>query len=200
MQRGCPLEVECFAGRFPLACKLFGEGLTCGFQSFQHTADFRVIFLLRSACKAGSEAHFHLRIDAAGEIRIAADFDLAPANLENIEEAFRKCVRHTARSKRANIKTFIGANAPRDVATGILVSEIDFQQRWGAQPHQIMVAPWEISACVLIERESLFEFRTCNPIANPRSHVTQIESLLKQLPGICSRRSAARRISAVRAR
>ena len=120
VQCGGAFEIESFACRFAFALEIFGERGAGGFERFENAADFHVVFLFGAAGEARREAHFHFRINAAGKIGIAADFDLAAANLEEVEKAFAEIFGEAARGEWPEIKSFVAANAAGDVAARII--------------------------------------------------------------------------------
>ena len=85
-----PFEVQFFAGFFTFGFVRRTQRSTARFQKLHEFLHLDVIFLFAAAAKTRGQAHFHFRINAAGERRVATDFDLAAADFEKIENALGK--------------------------------------------------------------------------------------------------------------
>src|SRR5579864_5378718 len=94
MQGSRALKIRSFARRFPFALHRPGQKRPAGFQRLEYAIHFDVVILLRAAREARREAHLHLRIYASGKTGVAKDLDLAPANLEKVEELVRERFGH----------------------------------------------------------------------------------------------------------
>src|SRR5712692_7230682 len=131
MQRRSALEVERSARGFAFLLDFRGQRTPAGAEKTHHALDFRVVILFRAARKTRREAHFHFRINAARKRRVAADFDLAAPNLEEVQKFFGKRIGSAARRKRSVIHSagrsacgLVGADAARDVAARIGVRQV----------------------------------------------------------------------------
>jgi len=115
------------------------------------------------ACETRRETHLHFGIDATGECRIAADLDLATANLEKIQGALGKRFRSAPRGEGAIVRTgnrraiVVHRNVPRHEGSGIRISQVHFQNGRRTQPQQIAVAFRKNPFCLLVVSEHLFE-------------------------------------------
>ncbi len=79
------LEIEIGAGAFAVGFDRGSERVAVGVEKLHEALDFGVVFFFRASGEARREAHFHFGIDAAGESGIAANFDLATADFEEVE-------------------------------------------------------------------------------------------------------------------
>src|SRR5579864_4364511 len=105
MQRGGSLEIQRFAGAFPLVFQRITQRASTAVQELHQLLYFGVVLFFAAARETWRQAHFHLRVDAAGKSRIAAYFDLAAADLKKIKRAARKGFSGTPRRKRAVVGT-----------------------------------------------------------------------------------------------
>src|SRR5579859_1171034 len=90
MQGSRALKIRSFTRRFPFALHRSRHERPAGFQRLEYAIHFDVVIFLRTARKARREAHLHFRIYAPGKAGVAANLDLAAANLEKIEELIRE--------------------------------------------------------------------------------------------------------------
>jgi hypothetical protein len=84
---GGALEIETVAGFFALDLDGSAQRIAVGVEELHEAIYFGVVFLFGAAGEAGGEAHLHFGVEAAGERGVAADFDLATADFEKIEDA-----------------------------------------------------------------------------------------------------------------
>src|SRR5487761_923700 len=79
------LEIEIGAGALAVGFDGGAEGVAGGVEELHKASDLGVVVLLGASGEAWREAHFHFGVDAAGKSWIAADFDLAAADFEEVE-------------------------------------------------------------------------------------------------------------------
>src|SRR5487761_481764 len=115
MQGSRALEIRRFARRFPFALHRSRQGGPAGFQRLEYAIHFDVVIFLRAAREARREAHLHLRIYAPGKAGVAANLDLAAANLEKVEKLIRERFSSLPRHERTKIITAVLENPSRDV-------------------------------------------------------------------------------------
>src|SRR5260370_32040478 len=188
MQRRSALEVERSARGFAFLLDFRGQRTPAGAEKTHHALDFRVVILFRAARKTRREAHFHFRINAARKRRVAADFDLAAPNLEEVQKFFGKRVGGAARGKRSVIQSagrsargLVGADAARDVAARIGVRQIHFQQRRRPQARQFLIPARKDPLRVLVIREGLLEARAGQAVTNGSREFAKVEPLRRRV-------------------
>src|SRR5690348_3533080 len=159
VESGGAFEIEGFACGFALALDAAGKRGAGGFERLDDASNLAVVFLLCAAGETWREAHLHFGIDAARERRVAADFDLAAADFEEIEELIRERIGLLTRGERPEIISAVVQDAARDVTPRIGISQIDFQKSCGPQSQECAIIPGKMLARVLIKRERLFEAR-----------------------------------------
>ena len=137
-------------------------------------AYFHVVVLFGATGEAGSEAHFHFRINAARVGGIAANLDLAAANFEEIEKVLCERFGKGSRGKRAKIERAVCSNAPRDVATRIFIPQVHLEHSRRTKLHHGSVSLWEIFVGLRIHRDGLLELRARNAIADARGHFAKV--------------------------
>src|SRR6185437_2469120 len=94
MQGSRALKIRRCTRRFPFALHRSHQKCPARFQGLEYATHLDVVAFLRTAREARREAHLHLRIYASGKTGVAADLDLAPANLEKVEELVRERFGH----------------------------------------------------------------------------------------------------------
>src|SRR5256885_11777791 len=125
VQGGCAFEIQLLTGFFALLLDCGAERSAACFDEMDQTLHFDVVFLFGATGKAGRQAHFHFGVEAPGKSGIAANLDLAAADLEEIENAFGKCLRGAARCEWAVIRascgraTLVDGNPASDIAARI---------------------------------------------------------------------------------
>ena len=90
VKRASAFEVEFLTRFFALGFVGRTQGVAAGFQELNKFLHFHVVFFLRAAGKARRKAHFHFGVDATWKRRIAANFDLAATDFEEVEDSFGK--------------------------------------------------------------------------------------------------------------
>src|SRR5271169_1096816 len=159
------------------------EGKAVCVEELDQTAHFCVVLLLGATRKARSKAHFHFRVDAAGERRIAADLDLASSYFEKVQHLFGECLRRAARRKRpvvgpgSRLALFIDDNAASNKAARVRVAQIDLQYGSGSKAHQLPVALRENLFRIVVESQGLFEGRPGFPIADQMCELAEVQAL-----------------------
>src|SRR6266852_55467 len=188
MQRRSALEVERSARGFAFLLDFRGQRTPAGAEKTHHALDFRVVILFRAARKTRREAHFHFRINAARKRRVAADFDLAAPNLEEVQKFFGKRIGSAARRKWSVIqsagrsaRSLVGADAARDVAARVGVRQIHFQQRRRAQPRQFLIPARKEPLRVLVIGEGLLETRAGQAVTNGSREFAKVEPLRRRV-------------------
>src|SRR5262249_20263442 len=107
--QGCgALEMESFARDFAFVLEFARERSTARAEKVQQAADLDVILRLAATGKAWRQAHFYLRINAAGKVRVPADFDQAATKFEEIKEIVRERFRSLARREGAEVEAAVG--------------------------------------------------------------------------------------------
>lgn len=175
VQGGGLLEIECSAGRFPLAGQGIGKRTPSRTQIGSRAAYLFRVFGNGAPSKAGRQAHFHLGIDASGEIWIAPDFDLAAANSKKIEPTFKEALRCTARDKGPQMQTR-GAQTTSDIRTRISVRKIQLYKRRRVETQALAIVSRPQNSRLLPMHQGLLEARTCNSKTNARGILPQIEA------------------------
>ena len=80
------LKIQLRAGGFSVLFQAGAQGIAGSFKKRDKASDFHVVLFFCAAGKAGCQAHFHFRIQAAGKSRIAPYFDLAATHFKEIEK------------------------------------------------------------------------------------------------------------------
>ncbi len=176
VQGGGLLEIEFGAGRFPLAGQGIGKRTPSRTQISSRAAHLFRIFGNGAPSKAGRQAHFHLGIDASGEIGIAADFDLAAANSKKIEPTFQEAFRCAAGGKGTQIQTR-GAQTASDIGTRISVRQIQLYERRRVETQALAIVSRPQNSRLLPMHQGLLEPRTGNSKTNAGGILPQIEAL-----------------------
>src|SRR6476646_154374 len=153
------LEIELGAGALAVGFDGKAERVAVGVEKLHKPLNFAVVFLFGASRKARREAHFHFGIDAAGKRWIAADFDLAAADFEEVESLRGKGERGFSRRERAVVSaccgraSFVNGDAARDVASRVGVAQADFQDGGRAQARKFAIAVRKKMLGVLIVGE-----------------------------------------------
>lgn len=183
------LEIELGAGALAVGFDGGAERVAAAIEKLHEAGDFRVVFLLGASGKARREAHFHFGIDAARKSRIAADFDLAAADLEQIESFFgegaggfpgREGAVVGAGSGRAGI---VQRDVARDVAARIGVAQADFEDGGRAEASQFAIAPRKKMFGDLVVGEGLLEPGAGEAIADAAREIAKVEPLARRIGG-----------------
>ncbi len=146
------LEIEIGAGAFTVVFDGGAERVAVGVEKLHETLDFGVVFLFGASGKARREAHFHFGIDAAGESGIAANFDLAAADFEEVESLLGKSERGFSGREGAVVSAccrcagFVDGDAARDVAARIGIAQADFQDGGRTQAREFAISAAEKDA------------------------------------------------------
>ncbi len=183
------LEIEIGAGAFTVVFDGGAQRVAVGVEKLHQPLNFGIVFLFGAAGKARREAHFHFGIDAAGKSRIAADFNLAAADFEQVESLLGEGERGFSGRERAVVSPcyrragFVDSNAARDVAARIGVAQADFQHGGRTQAGEFAVALREKTLGMLIVGENLFKRGAGEAIANAAREFAQIEALAVGIGG-----------------
>src|SRR6267378_2959796 len=155
---GGALKIERFAGSLAFALVFRRERRAARRQKRNHAAYFDVVIFLRAPREARCQTHFHLGIHAARKTWVAANLDLAAANLKQVEKSGGECIRRSARGKRAEIKS-VRADPPRGVAPRISIRQADLEHRGRTQPQPLAVLRRPKCARVLPVQETQLKRR-----------------------------------------
>ena len=126
------LEIEIGAGTLAVGFDRGAKRIAAGVEKLHEALHFGVVFLFGASGETRGEAHFHFGIDAAGESGIAANFDLAATDFEEVERLLGKRERGFSGREGAVVGAsggsagFVDGDASRDVAARIGVAQADF--------------------------------------------------------------------------
>jgi len=175
-------EIEIFAGFVAFGFVGGAEGSAAGFEELDEAADFDVVFFFAATAKAWREAHFHFGVDAAGKGGIAANFDLATADFEEVEDTFGESVGGFSGGEGAVVRATGGCaccihwDPACGVTAGIGVAQIHFKDCGRAKAHHGAIFFGEELLCVLVVGERLFERGSCYSIADCCGKIAQVEA------------------------
>lgn len=179
------LEIEIGAGAFAVGFDSGAERVAAGVEKLYEASDLGVVFLLGASGEAWREAHFHFGVDAAGECGIAADFDLAAADLEEVESLLGKGERGFSGREGAVVSACCGpagivdGDAARDVAARVGVAQADFEDGGRTQARELAISVWEKMLGVLIVSEGLLERGAGEAIADGAREFSQVEAFAR---------------------
>src|SRR4029077_9612931 len=157
------LEIEIGAGALAVSFDRGAKRVAVSVEELHQALNLGVVFLLGASGKAWRKAHFHFGIDAAGKRWIAADFDLAAADFEQVESLLGKGERGFAGREGAVVSArggragFVHRDAARDVAARVSIAQTDFQDGGRTQAREFAIALRKKMFGVLIVGEDLFE-------------------------------------------
>ena len=182
VERGGALEIEIGAGAFAVVFDGRAKRVAVGVEELHEALNLGVVFLFGASGEARREAHFHFGIDAAGECGIAADFDLAAADFEEVERLPGKGERGFSGREGTVVSAccggagFVDGDAASDVAARVGVAQADFEDGGRAQTREFAIAVREKMLGVLVVGEDLFERGAGEAVTNAAREFAEIEA------------------------
>jgi len=176
-------EVQVFAGALAILLEGGAEGVAICFEKGDQAHDFGGVFFLAATGKARRETHFHFRIEAAGKRRIAANFDLAAADFEKVEDLAGEIVSRFAGGEGSVVGAAgwsaccIDGNAAGCEAPWVRVAQIHFKDGGRTETHELLVTLREEVLGVLIVGEGLLELGAGDAVTDALGKITQTEAL-----------------------
>ncbi len=139
MQGRGALEIEIGAGLFAIAGQFLRHSeAPRGTEESGDANYFGGIFFGGAAGKAWRQAHSHFRVYTARKSGIAANFNLAAPDLEEIERGFEKGFGGAAAGERAGVKS-AACDAAGDAGARIGRGDVYLHQRGRAQAQALAI-------------------------------------------------------------
>src|ERR1039458_2533534 len=140
MQSGGGLEMEIGGGVVPLPLDLAHQRVPAAFEKLLYAPHFGRVFLVAASLEAGRQAHFHLVINAAGELRVGMEIVNAAAHLEQVERIVGKLLGGDAGGERPKILRVApdSANARGDRRSRVRIVEDHLDQRRETQAQTLV--------------------------------------------------------------